>query len=228
MKILPNNIAVLERDLISGWVEQTGRLDHDQNTLPIVLPHIKPGDWVIDGGAFIGDHTIAYEKAVGQNGMVLAFEPNPLALDCLRHNCNGKRVCVFPYGLGENFDAKEFVVTPNNCGASFCERKISKEGNERNAVISIVTIDSRTLSRCDFIKLDIEGCEYKALKGAEDTVARCRPKMLLEINRGALARQGDSPESIYEWLLERCYDFKPIWPTSKLEDEQLDILCLPR
>lgn len=229
MRILPNNIAVLPDDLISKWVEESGRLDHDQNTLPIVLPHIKPGDWVVDGGAYIGDHTIAYAKAVGPTGRVFAFEPNPLALECLRHNCGSPLpVVVYPYGVGHDYAAKEFVVTPENYGASFCQRCVSESGKERNAVVPIVTIDSRTLRRCDFIKLDVEGCEHKALLGAETTVTQFKPKMLLEINRGALARQGDSPESIYEWLKFHSYTFNPIWPTSRLEDEQLDILCLPQ
>jgi len=66
VKILDNGIAVIEGDThISSWVESTGRFDHDQNALPIILEHIKEGDWVVDGGAFIGDHTKAYKDKVG-------------------------------------------------------------------------------------------------------------------------------------------------------------------
>ena len=79
-------IHVLEGDQISGWVEETGHLDHDQNFLPKILEHIKAGDTVVDAGAFIGDHTIAYATRAGRRGKVLAFEPNEKAAECLRHN----------------------------------------------------------------------------------------------------------------------------------------------
>lgn len=51
MKILDNNIAVLEGDThISKWVQETRRLDHDEYSLSLILPHLDPGDWVVDGG----------------------------------------------------------------------------------------------------------------------------------------------------------------------------------
>ena len=77
-------IAILETDnCICRFVEQSGRLDHDQNMLPIVLSYIPIGGVVIDVGAFIGDHTIAYLNKVRENGMVYAFEPYINAFECL-------------------------------------------------------------------------------------------------------------------------------------------------
>src|SRR5687767_9160852 len=88
MKILPNGIAVLEKDShISKWCESEKRLDHDQNLLPVILSYVKKGDWVVDAGAFIGDHTRAYLDRVGATGVVVALEPNPEAFECLKHNC---------------------------------------------------------------------------------------------------------------------------------------------
>ena len=56
IEVLPNGIWVLKDDThISKWVKQQDRLDHDMNTLPFILPLIKPGDHVIDAGAFIGE-----------------------------------------------------------------------------------------------------------------------------------------------------------------------------
>ena len=66
---------------IGKWVEQSSRLDHDQNTLPLLVPYL--GGTVIDVGAFIGDHTEFYCQ---HSGTVYAFEPNPLAFECLHRN----------------------------------------------------------------------------------------------------------------------------------------------
>ncbi len=81
------SIAVIEFDShISSWVEEAGRLCHDSMVHESILPLIKEGDWVVDAGAYIGDHTIAYAEKVGSRGRVIAFEINPPALECLKHN----------------------------------------------------------------------------------------------------------------------------------------------
>ena len=116
MKILPNNIAVLENDShISRWVEETGKLDHDEYSLPIILKHIKEGDYVVDAGAFIGDHTVAYVKAVGSTGRVYAFEPNLSAYECLVYNCPS--AITIKAGLS-NKPSSQFLSVAENAGAS--------------------------------------------------------------------------------------------------------------
>ncbi len=67
MKII-NNIAVIEGDeYLSKWVIDSGRLDHDQNSLPIILAYIKEGYTVIDAGANIGSHALAYDCLCSRN-----------------------------------------------------------------------------------------------------------------------------------------------------------------
>ena len=216
MKILSNGIAVIEGDThISAWVEYHGKLDHDEYSLPIILEHIKEGDWVVDGGAFIGDHTIAYTKAVGKNGKVFAFEPNSLPCECLIHNCPDAS-CYWS-GLSDKDDIVNLELNAN-MGAS----SVSENGSLK---VLMVTLDSLDLDRLDFLKLDVEGYELKALQGAEETIATHRPKMWIEINRAALERQGASAKDIFAFLTDYDYDIDP-YPESG--GEQYDILCLPR
>jgi len=216
MKVLSNGIAVIEGDThISAWVQSENRLDHDQYSLPIILEHIKEGDWVVDGGAFIGDHTIAYLKSVGNTGRVFAFEPNPDALACLAHNCPDAK--IHPYGLGDYSDTKK-ICKNVNAGASSI-------GDSGETEVKINCLDSYDLPRLDFLKLDVEGYELKALQGAEQTICEYRPKMWIEINRGALERHGASAKDIFAFLTDYDYDIEP-YPESG--GEQYDILCLPR
>ena len=66
---ITNGIATIESDLcISKWVRESGRLDHDQNMLPLLKPFIPLHGVVFDIGAFIGDHTIFYSNRVGDKG----------------------------------------------------------------------------------------------------------------------------------------------------------------
>lgn len=218
MKILPNGIAVLENDShVSRWIEETARLDHDQNMLPVILPLIKPGDWVVDGGAFIGDHTIAYLNAVGPEGRVFAFEPNIEAFRCLSHNC--PRATNVNCGLGASRTFGNLVPNPN-AGAAFLNC-------EEGGPIPIRTLDSFEIDRVDFMKFDLEGMELEALRGAYDVLTKKRPTVLLEINRGALARSGTTPEVVVDYLLNLDYYTRKVYDSDDFSAEQFDLLFLP-
>lgn len=224
MKLLPSGIAVIEGDnYISKWVEESGRLDHDQNMLPLVLPYIIPGMYVIDIGAYIGDHTVAYAKAVGANGRVYAFEPYRAAFECLMHNMqNYPRVVLYQQGIGcERTLASIQPRADDNPGANMLVAAV-----EEMAVL-VEPLDTKELP-ADFIKIDAEGCEYNILIGATNTLDRYRPKLLIEINRAALKAQGSSAERVFRYLDRHGYTYANIYPGQSLEGEQLDILCLPK
>src|SRR3990167_6167056 len=229
MKILENGIAVIEGDShISKWVEQSGRLDHDQNMLPRILPLIKPGDVVVDAGAFIGDHTIAYSRDVGSEGEVLAFEPNPKAYECLLHNMKGlDNVHCHPMGLGRS-KSSQMVQEAVNAGASYLSN--AEEGG--SVIVFTITLDeviSRLqLSRVNFIKIDCEGFEVDILAGAEQTIKTDKPVMVIEINPGALKRREQSPADIFRFLTDHGYAYSNIYPGQPMEGNQYDILCLPK
>jgi len=216
MKILSNNIAVLENDThISKWVEESGRLDHDQAALEQILPHIKEGDFVFDIGAFIGDHTIAYCNAVGPAGRVYAFEPNPSAYKCLMHNCPTAQ--KYDVGFSDQRESLPLQIDPN-AGGSYVSRQNSPTS------VELLTLDMFDLDRLDFLKMDIEGYEVKALNGGKALIEKLKPVMWIEVNRGALERNETSPEELESLVESLGYTVTP-YPE---RGEQYDILCLPK
>lgn len=218
MKITRENIAILENDThISRWVEESGRLDHDRYALPIILEYIQPGYTVVDAGAFIGDHTLAYCDAVGKNGDVYAFEPNPAAFECLQYNCGSAK--LFNCGLS-NCDEEVNYSVDNNAGAG----RISQQSGDGSFCIKTITLDSLNLSALDFFKLDIEGYELNALEGAKETISKYRPVFWIEINVGALAQNGKTAHDIENFLSQFGYDIIPFPEVG----EQYDILCIPQ
>ena len=222
MKIttLPNGqtIATIEGDThIGQWAIQSGRLDHDQNMLPLLLPHIPIGGVVIDVGAYIGDHTVFYAEHVGRHGSVVAIEPNPEAFECLAHNVKDM-VQVYALNIGAS-DTSHSVGLANdrNAGATHA----TQEGN-----IPCIAIDSLNIHKVDFIKFDCEGMEVKAIKGAQQTIERSYPAMLIEINPGALSRQCQTPEAIFDLLDEMGYLYRNVYAQQTMEGDQYDILCV--
>jgi FkbM family methyltransferase len=211
-------IATIEGDThIGKWAIEAGRLDHDQNMLPLLRPYIPKGGTVVDAGAFIGDHTVFYARCVGSAGHVHAFEPNTQAFECLHYNTRALPVTCHNAGLS-NTAASATVCKDDNAGASHLS-----DGQG----CRVFPLDDLALPRLDFIKLDIEGFEVMALRGARDTIQRCRPTMLVEVNEGALQRQGYSALHIFAELHLLGYRWRNIYKDQPLSGDQFDILCTP-
>jgi FkbM family methyltransferase len=185
----PEGWWVLRHDShLSRWVEQAKRLDHDQPVLQKLLPYIKEGSLVYDLGAAIGDHTIFYLGAVGPRGTVVAYEPHPTQYECLRRNCP-QALCL-PYAVGEIEDEVWLFHEPDVVAGS---RLIDPARQWPMSRHRRVVIDNTTLAGpVSLMKIDIEGSEVGALRGATETILRHRPTIWIEINPTALERQNSS------------------------------------
>jgi FkbM family methyltransferase len=189
-------------------------LDHDQYALKEILEHITRGATVIDVGAFIGDHTIAYANKVGPNGKVYAFEPNRISFECLAHNMKGfKNVKCSDVALGSVSGDLVGFVNSDNVGASH----LVSGGDIETATIDDIAIEGRL----SFIKIDAEGFEVDILKGAKNTIKKFKPILYVEVNSGALTRHGTSEKELLDLLVSYGYDVKGI----KLGDPQYDVYC---
>ena len=166
--VLPFNLAEQERK-IYGEGEQG----------------VRPGNVVLDCGANVGVYTRAALEAGAK--LVVAIEPAPENLECLRRNFKTEiadgRVIVYPKGVWDKDDMLELHVDPHNSAAdSFL---IHRDGGQVIGKVPLTTIDKLVselkLERVDFIKMDIEGAEVKALEGARETIARFHPRMALSV-----------------------------------------------
>lgn len=199
IKILPlSGIWVIEGDkIISSEVERYDRLDFDP-LLPHILPLIRPGDTVVDVGAFIGDHTLAFSKQVGAGGVVYAFEPNPVAFKCLHHNMRTcGNVVMRNMGLTDNPGIAHLYCADGNAASAY----IADVGSE----VEMTTMELAVQWKVDLIKIDVEGYELNVLKGAGNLINKCKPRMVIEINPEALERQNRTPEEVINWVVAHGY-----------------------
>jgi len=216
--------AVISEDShLSKWAIEKGSLVTDGTVEQIILPLIKSGDTVIDVGANIGDHAKAYADKVGASGKVLAFEPYLPAYACLLFNLRDTPQAT-AYYMALSFASGHVSIDANtlNTGASH----ISTGQNE--TFIQCETIDSFKLSKCDFIKIDAEGFEPKIILGAEKTIEKLKPKLFIEINKGALARYGFNQNDIIKPLESFGYHYQFIDPNHHFGLDQFDLLFLPK
>lgn len=225
MTITDFGIAVVKGDShLSKWVIEQRRLDVARGFVMLFKKYIPEGGVVADIGACLGDHTVTYSELVGERGMVHAFEPNPVALECLQHNMRHlANVKVHGHALGDwNTMARYSVNQSDNLGASNLVE--TKEGG-----VFILTLDTVAdeWHRLDFIKMDAEGFEPLILDGAKETINKLRPVMLIEINRKCLGSYGHTPDSLKKRITDLGYSIQPAEPHYDMNADQVDVLCLP-
>lgn len=177
--------------------------------------HLKPGGVFVDVGAHIGYHSLKAAKVVGQSGRVVAVEPNPETLRKLRENieCNrAKNITVAPWACAELESITEFYVSPraNTGKASLSKVNASTSGPS----VGSYPVRTRTLddilteagiSWVDVLKIDVEGAELLALRGARDTIMRHHPAVFIELVDSQLDAMGSSAAEVVSLFGEMGY-----------------------
>ncbi len=139
---------------------------------------IKRGAVVYDIGANVGYYTLLSSVLVGAEGRVLAFEPLPRNLAYLRRHIEMNRllnVSAIPMALGDRPGIARFRTAADHSMGSLAE-----DGSLTVQVGSLDDLAGRAvIPEPDIIKMDIEGGELAALRGAQTLLARCRPRLFL-------------------------------------------------
>ena len=178
--------------LFRDWITQTRRLDFDRNLLDKIEPELGDGV-VLDLGAHVGTHSIAYSRVVGLKNLI-AFEPCSIAAECLKLNVRG--INCIQAALSNRNEAVHLIYDKTNSGAT----RLFDNGEEVDSIRLDDHIDSflylTDKKQVSFIKMDIEGLEPKALDGMRQLIKTHKPKLLIEINAGALDRQGFTQEDL--------------------------------
>jgi len=133
----------------------------------------------VDCGAYDGDTINTFLKHCRSYKEIIAFEPNDKVFEILkRKHGNNPKITLIKAGV---FD-KDGEVSFNGCshGASKIIES-SPIASDNLAVIKVRTIDGLNLQNVSFIKMDIEGTEFNALKGSEKTILKDKPKLAISI-----------------------------------------------
>ncbi|MDG0815898.1 FkbM family methyltransferase [Bdellovibrio svalbardensis] len=187
---------------------------------------IKPGMVVVEAGAHLGAHSVAFGNLVGPKGKVICYEPQEFLWTINRQNCflqNLTQVEVRKEGLAQKNSSRK-IETPEysrlgNFGA--LELKLDQSSEDPHQTIQMVTLDSLELDRLDFMKLDIEGMELEALFGAEKTIRRLKPVLYVENDRTDIAP--DLENLLRSWGYILYQHFPPLFNTDNFNKNSLNI-----
>jgi FkbM family methyltransferase len=170
---------------------------------------VEPGDCVIDAGACIGLHTCLLSKLVGEDGLVLAFEPHLESFKYLAHHVHVanklNNVALFKMALWK-FDSPELDLwVVNDIGYNSFHRYENAIGSEKvegRALDSLLT----TKDHPRLIKIDCEGTEAEVLCGAHNILTRGVDCVVIELNFHLLHHTNRSDHIIREYMSSLGYD----------------------
>jgi|694.fasta_scaffold00712_31 FkbM family methyltransferase len=149
------------------------------------LVQVKSGDVVLDLGGCYGDTALYFATKAGSEGKVFTFEFIPNNVHILRKNLSlnpelEKRVTVVEHPVSDKSDLKvyyqDFGPASHISGEPF-----DAQTGETTTLSIDDFVDRYKVEKVDFIKMDIEGSEPGALKGAEKTIRKFRPVLAVAI-----------------------------------------------
>jgi FkbM family methyltransferase len=169
----------------------------------LFLSTLRPGMTVVDGGAHVGLYTLLGARAVGANGQVFAFEPDPYNHRALAHNVRAlglPNVGLDRRALADSAGSATFHLSRGTIGSSLRPR----DDTSAVATVETTTIDA-TLADANppalVVKLNVEGAEPRILEGMRETNERVSDlTMFVEIDPIGLRLAGSSAEELVERL----------------------------
>jgi len=177
---------------------------------------------VVDAGANIGVHTVTFSRLAQT---VHAFEPMRDNFHMLCGNMalnNVRNVHCYQLALGEKIERQSVALFDTEQRNNFGGWTLDVVGT-KNDEIGIIPLDIP----CNFLKIDIEGMEIPALKGARPMIQVCKPLIYVE---------NDRPEHADELIaLIREFGYRPYWHVTPIGGEgsllsemaSIDMFCVP-
>lgn len=156
-----------------------GKATYQYSKYQAALKQVKRTDHAMDVGAHVG----LWSRVMAMDfRKVTAFEPVAAHRGCFLKNIETDNINLLPFAVGASA-GKVMVAKPAGNSGNAC---VSQAGEE----CEMVALDSLRLAPVDLLKIDVEGYEKEAVLGAEATIRRDKPVMVVEQKPGNAERYG--------------------------------------
>ncbi len=176
---------------------------NDFDEIQILNKFIQEGDHILDIGSNIGFYARLLSKLAGDKGVVYCFEPNQANFKKLKGNVSSlKNVKIYNKAVS---DKNEKLKLYTSKLLNVDHRTYPVNNYDKIEEIDAISIDelvrNGTISKVDFIKIDIQGYELQAFKGMVETIQQNdRVKIIAEFWPHGFLRAKTSAIEIYDFF----------------------------
>lgn len=214
---------------IEDWIQENlfflGEYENAEFTF--LSATLKQGDVVIDIGANIGLYSLFAASKIGAQGKVISFEPfqkNYQAL-CKNVSLNAtNNVELVNLAVAESESEIDLYYDTRQANLGMVSSYLSEHNQHQK--VQTISIDKylqqHPLPKIDFIKMDIEGNEFPALKGMRNTLIQFHPILMIEMDKDIVKSTPYTDSDIILFLQELGYTKYHITPKGKLEKDYAD------
>lgn len=197
---------------------------------------VRPGMTVVEIGANMGLHSVELARGCAP-GPFYAFEPQPRVFQVLCANLALNDIgnaFAYPEGCGETEGVATVPLIDYGREGNFGGVSL-RPGDDRGIKVRIRPLDALGLPSCGLVKIDVEGFEPQVLRGARQTIARCRPILYVENDRAA--QQQEVISLIAEMDYRLFWHLTPLFVPENFKGERTNVfpgvvsvnmLCMPR
>jgi FkbM family methyltransferase len=186
---------------------------YEPETLEFICSIIEKNNVFVDIGAHIGIHALvaAKELKIAGGGKVIAFEPTTDSFSSLQYNCllNNLTIDAYNIAMGDKNERTEIFGDRKWGKHDAAVRSLFGDG-EMVQNIYMDTFDNwiidKNIHQIDIVKMDVEGAEYKVLKGMQNTLKTMKPPyLIIEIKQSLLLKASIEIDDIFEFLDDLSY-----------------------
>ncbi len=179
-----------------------GLLWHEREIVGRISSLFREGETFLDIGANVGGYSIRAAK----HGMkVIAFEPNPDAASVLRENIR----LNFP-STNTQVEVRQVALGLKDETAFLILRGGRSEMADEGERVEVRRLDSYSFDNISLIKIDVEGHEEAVLRGAERTLTKHRPRLVVEVHGEMGSARAESCKDLLETL-----GYRTSWITTR-------------
>ncbi|MEE9451442.1 MAG: FkbM family methyltransferase [Gammaproteobacteria bacterium] len=215
-------------DALGRSIYKRGHFEKQDTDFLLNQLEFNAGDIIFDVGANIGWYSLIFDKMIDQAIKIYAFEPDPLNFQLLNENIRANRaekISAIPKAVAETeTDKLLYRYSNNNLG----RHSLLPINNDEGIRIASTRLDhfisqqNIDMARIKFMKIDIEGYEYKALLGAQ-TLLQKLPCIFSEYAPPYMQKGGLKPTDFIHLLLD--YHYQPYLVTQgQLKPVNIDTL----
>jgi FkbM family methyltransferase len=198
---------------------------NEEHFVNLVSYILRSDSVALDLGGNIGTHSITMSNLV-KEGKVITFEPQSLTFSILQNNLllnNCKNVTAYRFACSDENHRTISMEPFSFSGKNINNGALRVDLNAFAGDLALTrTVDSLNFEQLDFIKIDIQGSEVKALKGAKATISKFKPYMFIEVEQGHLHAMGSSAKELIELILSLQYVLYRVE-----NDYPCDHICVP-